>query len=270
LRRRRRLPLLAIAALFLVLPQQGNLAWAETAVAQASATSGGSDAPSDPGTNEFNDPLEGFNRKIFGFNLALDHAILRPTAKAYRQVVPKAGRRSVTNFLDNLDTPVILANDILQGEFSRGLITTARFGLNSTFGIAGFFDIARGEGLPRHDEDFGQTLGVWGFGPGPYLMIPLLGPSDPRDGFGLIVDNTFDPMTWVNNNDLRYAKLGLYAVKIVSQREATMDQFDEIERTSIDFYAQVRSIYFQTRANDIKNGRNDYSDLPDISNLNGE
>lgn len=262
----------AIAALSLVLVQDGNLAWAQTSVpaTQATATSSAAGPASGSGPDEFNDPLEGFNRKMFSFNLALDRAILRPSAKVYRGVMPKGGRRSVTNFLNNLDSPVILANDILQGELTRGLVTTARFGLNSTFGVAGFFDIARGEGLPRHDEDFGQTLGVWGVGSGPYLMIPLLGPSNPRDGVGMIVDQAFDPRTWVSNPKLLYADLGVYAVQIVSQREATMDQFDEIERNSIDFYAQVRSIYFQTRANDIKNGKSDYSDLPDISNLDGQ
>jgi len=217
--------------------------------------------------NEFNDPLEGFNRRIFSFNLSLDRAILQPTARAYRWVLPKAGRRSVTNFINNLDTPVILANDILQGELGRGFTTTERFFLNSTFGIAGFFDIARGEGLERHSEDFGQTLAVWGVGPGPYLMVPMLGPSDPRDGVGMIVDQAFDPTTWAGGNNIKYATAGLFALKIVSEREANMDQFNEIERTSIDFYAQVRSIYFQTRRNEINSGKTDISELPDISNL---
>ncbi|MFZ1991324.1 MAG: VacJ family lipoprotein [Alphaproteobacteria bacterium] len=219
------------------------------------------------GPSEFNDPIEGFNRRIFAFNLSLDRTFLQPTARAYRWTVPKAGRRSVTNFINNLNTPVILANDLLQGELVRGFTTTERFVLNSTFGIAGFFDIARGEGLERHSEDFGQTLAVWGVGPGPYLMVPMLGPSDPRDGIGIIVDQAFDPTTWAGGNNIKYATAGLFALNIVSEREANMDQFNEIERTSIDFYAQVRSIYFQTRRNEIKNGKTDFSDLPDISNL---
>lgn len=219
------------------------------------------------GPSEFHDPMEGFNRRIFAFNLSLDRAILQPTARGYRWIVPKAGRRSVTNFINNLDSPVVLANDLLQGEFSRGFTTTSRFVLNSTFGIGGLFDVARGEGLERHTEDFGQTLAVWGVGSGPYLMIPALGPSDPRDAFGMVVDQVFDPATWAGGNDIKYAKAGLFALNIVSDREATMDQFNQIERTSIDFYAQIRSIYFQTRRNEIKNGRTDYSDLPDISNL---
>ena len=259
--------LLAIVALGLALGVSGAFAEVAPPPESASVPAAAPGYTQADSSSEFNDPLEGFNRRIFKFNLALDHALLRPTAKAYRWTVPKGGRRSVSNFLNNLDTPVILANDLLQGEIERGFETTARFGLNSTFGIAGFFDVARDAGLERHSEDFGQTLGAWGIGPGPYLMLPLLGPSDPRDGVGLIVDQAFDPTTWAGGTDIQYAKWGLQAVSIVSQREATMDQFDEIERTSIDFYAQVRSIYAQTRQNEIKNGRGDFSDLPDISNL---
>lgn len=242
-------------------------AWPQAVGLPAQPTTPTPPASQGAGPNEFHDPLEGFNRKIFAFNLSLDRAFLQPTARAYRWAIPKAGRRSITNALNNIDSPVILANDLLQGEFTRGAITTGRFLLNSTFGIGGLFDVARGEGLERHTEDFGQTLAVWGIGSGPYLMVPLLGPTDPRDGAGSLVDQAFDPATWMGGNDIKYARAGVFVLNIVSQREATMDQFNEIERTSIDFYAQVRSIYFQTRRNEIKNGKNDFNDLPDISNL---
>jgi phospholipid-binding lipoprotein MlaA len=218
-----------------------------------------------PVANEPRDPLEGFNRKVFQVNLFLDDVVLRPSAKAYRWAVPKPGRRSVSNFLDNLDSPVILANDILQGEFRRASVTTARFGINSTIGIGGLFDPARGAfGLQHHSEDFGQTLAVYGVGGAPYLMAPLLGPTNPRDGIGTIVDQVFDPLTYFDEREVTYAKAGLFVINVVSQREAVMDTFDEIERTSIDFYAQTRSIYYQTRQHEIKNGKDEFNDLPDI------
>ena len=119
----------------------------------------------------------------------------------------------------------------------------------------------------HHSEDFGQTLGTYGAGGGPYLMVPLLGGSNPRDLLGVLVDQLFDPLTWVGGDSIDTIRLSLLALNIVTQREAVMDQFDEIERTSIDFYAQTRSIYYQTRRNEIKNGKDDFSDLPDISGL---
>jgi phospholipid-binding lipoprotein MlaA len=218
-----------------------------------------------PASREPRDPFEKFNRKIFQINLFLDDVALRPSAKAYRWAIPKQGRRSVTNFLDNLDSPVILANDILQGEIGRASVTTARFGINSTFGLGGLFDPARSLGLQHHSEDFGQTLAVYGVGGAPYLMAPLLGPTNPRDGIGTIVDQAFDPLTYFHEREVTYAKAGLFVVNVVSQREAVMDTFDEIERTSIDFYAQTRSIYYQTREHEIKNGKDEFNDLPDIS-----
>jgi phospholipid-binding lipoprotein MlaA len=213
-----------------------------------------------------NDPLEGFNRKMFSFNLFLAHKLLEPTARAYRWAVPKPGRRSVTNFLNNLDTPVLFANDVLQGDMNEAGVTTARFLSNSTIGVGGLFDPAKGWwGLDRRNEDFGQTLGVWGVGSGPYLMLPLLGPSNPRDLTGRAVDQAFDPLTWTGGRAVTYVQLGLLATRTVTKEEAVMDEFNQIERTSIDFYSQVRSIYNQQRASAIRNGRADTSDLPDLA-----
>ena len=204
---------------------------------------------------EVNDPLEPLNRVIFGFNLALDKALVRPVAIAYRDVIPKPGRNGVRNFLDNLETPVVLANDVLQGSADRAGTTAGRFAINSTIGIAGVLDLAAGFGLARHDEDFGQTLGVWGFPEGPYLVLPLLGPSPPRDSVGLVVDYFVDPLTYVfDNNDVEWLSFVRYGVRSLDSRSRVVETLDEIERTSIDFYATVRSLYRQQRADQIRNG----------------
>ena len=215
--------------------------------------------PDDPdaaaGFAEVNDPLEPLNRAIFGFNLAIDKALLRPVSIAYRDVIPKPGRDGVRNFLDNLENPVVLANDVLQGSPQRAGTTVGRFVINSTIGIAGLLDVATGFGLERHDEDFGQTLGVWGFPEGPFLMLPILGPSPPRDSVGLVVDYFIDPLTYVfENNDVEWLSVVRYGVRAVDSRSRSIETLDEIERTAIDFYATVRSLYRQQRMDEIRNG----------------
>ena len=153
------------------------------------ATTGG---PSS--SHEVSDPIEPVNRAIFSFNMFLDRYLLEPVARAYRFVTPEAARRSVANFLANLRSPVIFANDALQGERERAGITLGRFMINTTLGVAGLFDPATSFGYPRHDEDFGQTLGVWGVASGPYLMLPLLGPSNGRDTVGKVGDYFINPL----------------------------------------------------------------------------
>lgn len=213
------------------------------------------------------DPFEGYNRAVFDFNLAADRVVLRPVAIGYRYVVPRPVRVGVRNVLDNLDTPVILTNDLLQGELDRAGITLARFGINSTLGIGGIFDWAEDWGLPRHEEDFGQTLAVWGVGHGPYTVIPLLGPASVRDGFGRVVDIAADPLTWVEYGETwDWAPYTRYGLRIVEQRERSIETFDDLERTSIDFYAAARSFYAQQRAGLIANGEagGGVPDLPDL------
>jgi phospholipid-binding lipoprotein MlaA len=132
-----------------------------------------------------NDPLEGLNRGIFEFNRVVDGVLIKPAAQIYRGVLPQQAQDSVRSFLRNLRSPVILANDVLQGDMDRAGSTIGRFLVNTTLGIGGLFDVASELGMPFHDEDFGQTLAVWGVGEGPYLVLPLLGPSNPRDAVGL-------------------------------------------------------------------------------------
>jgi len=201
------------------------------------------------------DPLEGMNRFIFSINLAGDKLVLRPAAELYRFAVPRVGRDMVRNFLDNLETPVILANDLFQGEFERAVTTSSRFVINTTLGFAGVADPATNMGFVRHEEDFGQTLGSYGVGPGPYLMLPIFGPSNLRDAGGKVVDHFLDPVNqYAHNTDRDYLTLVRSGMSAVDSRERAIETLDDIERSSIDFYATIRSLYLQRRAADIRNG----------------
>lgn len=214
---------------------------------------------------DVNDPLEEVNRVFFDIHNGLDKLIIAPIARAYVYVVPEPGRQGVTNFLRNLNSPVVFANDVLQGEPNRAGTTLARFAVNSTIGIGGIFDPATGMGLERHHEDFGQTLGVYGVSEGPYLFLPLFGPSPPRDLVGRAVDTAMDPVTWIGGEDFQYFKYGRTALRVIDLRARNLETLDEIERTSIDYYAAVRSLYRQSREGAIRNGEFDFEELPDLS-----
>lgn len=204
---------------------------------------------------EANDPIEPANRRIFGFNRGVDRVVIKPVAEAYVAVVPQRARRSLRNFLNNLRTPVIFANDLLQVELRRAGVTLGRFAINSTVGVAGLFDVAQRIGLEFHDEDFGQTLAVWGIPEGPYVMIPILGPSNPRDVVGMVADTFLDPLTYLaENNDVEYGLVIRSVVDGIDRRGSVLDTLEEIERTSLDFYATIRSLYRQRRAAEIANG----------------
>ena len=198
-----------------------------------------------------NDQAEPFNRTVFDVNMGLDKAVLKPISYVYKETVPLEGRQAVTSFLDNLRTPVIFANDLMQGEARRAWTTLVRFVANSTFGIGGLIDVAADMGYAKHDEDFGQTLAVWGVGDGSYLMLPLFGPSNPRDAIGRVVDIILDPMTWFAPNYLQYARFGTEAV---DSRTAHYNEIEDLEKNSLDFYAAVRSLYRQKRTDEIRNG----------------
>jgi phospholipid-binding lipoprotein MlaA len=216
------------------------------------------------GPQEINDPFEPFNRAMFNTTLAIDKVLLRPTAIVYRAVFPQPLRNGVRNFLNNLDSPVILTNDLLQGEFSRARITLVRTVVNTTVGIGGLFDVADKWGYPRHREDFGQTLATFGIGEGPYLFIPLFGPANPRDLFGYGTDTFFQPLTYVQWGDQSYIPYVRYGVDLIDLRERNIETLDEIEQTSLDYYASVRSLYRQSRNNEINNGAAAVEDLPDF------
>lgn len=234
------------------------------AIALASTAVAGCSTTSNPDSLAQNDPYEPTNRAIFDFNQKLDKHVARPVAVFYNHVVPEPARDGIHNMLDNMDEPVTFANDILQGEKTRALETFGRIVINSTIGVGGLIDMASKMGIPDHSEDFGQTLGVWGAGEGPYFVAPLLGPAPPRDLGGRVVDYGFDPFTYARFDGYRtlaYARAGL---GIVDLRARNVDTLDQIERTSVDFYATQRSLYRQYRNSEIRNGAPDVNDLPEL------
>lgn len=228
-----------------------------------------------------NDPIEPFNRTVFAFNRALDEGLIQPVARTYRDAVPLWFRQRIGSAIDNLRAPVIFLNDILQGEIARAMTTLVRFTVNSTLGLGGLADVAGDSGVKKHDEDFGQTLAIWGSKPGPYLMLPVLGPSNPRDVVGTVVDFLADPFNaWTRNTGreaLSYARTGVAALHA---RAGLLELTDDLEKNSIDLYAATRSLYRQTRANAISNGAvsgpdvssapADFPDLGDTKELSGK
>jgi phospholipid-binding lipoprotein MlaA len=204
-----------------------------------------------------NDPIEPFNRYVFEVNRFGDEFFLKPAATIYRGTVPDSARESVSNAVANLRLPWTAANDIFQGEFARAGNATARFVLNSTFGFFGLFDMAKDVGFPHHDEDFGQTLGAWGMTGDPYIVLPLLGPSSPRDAGGRFVDSVLDPVTIAAKGGTIGGSGNAFTtsrsvVSLISGRERALEAIAELERGQ-DFYAAVRSAYRQSRAAEIRN-----------------
>ena len=207
---------------------------------------------------ETNDPLEPTNRVLYAINNGLDTVILRPIAIAYRWAVPEPVRNGVHNILSNLGTPVELSTDILDAKPRRAGDTTMRFLINTTVGVVGIFDVAKDWGYPDHDTDFGMTLALWGVPEGPFLFLPVLGPSDPRDAIGRGMGIAADPFTWVGQGTavtvLDWTRFGLNAV---DQRERALDAIDSIKKTALDPYATFRSLYRQHRAAQIETARDD-------------
>ena len=202
-----------------------------------------------------NDPLEPLNRGIFDVNVAVDRALIRPLAKGYRWVFPNFMRDAIKNVMDNLGEPLNFANAVLQGRFDRAGKAAGRLLVNSTVGVAGLIDVADTIGLRPVDEDFGQTLAVWGSGEGAYLVLPILGPSSVRDGLGQGVDFFVNPLYHaLDNAGLEWIGWTMAAVNGIDQRSRYIEMLDEIERSSVDFYAAIRSLYRQRREDLIKNG----------------
>jgi phospholipid-binding lipoprotein MlaA len=209
-------------------------------------------SPADEDLN--NDPYEEINRDIFAFNQALDRYFLRPVAWTYREAVPPFLRDRFHDFLYNLKTPLILLNNLLKGQVGRADITVRRFFINTMIGVGGLIDVAGTIGMPFRSDDFGQTLAVWGAGEGFYMVLPLFGPSNPRDAAGLLIDTVTDPFTYLTysrNKVYGYARFGLTAL---DERSRTIDQTDDIERNSVDVYAAYRSLYRQHRQGEITGG----------------
>jgi phospholipid-binding lipoprotein MlaA len=210
------------------------------------------------------DPFEKENRAFFSASLALDRAVLRPVAVFYSRALPQRVRDSVRNFIDNLGSPVVFANDVLQGDVDKAGVTLLRIGMNSTLGIGGLFDPAATLGYPHHSNDFGITLGDYGVGEGPYLFIPILGPSNARDATGYVTDWAFDPFFYVALRENFFWQLGRTAVDDIDARSRNLATLDEIQKSSLDFYATVRSLYHQQRESLIGGGMPAMQNLPNF------
>jgi len=207
--------------------------------------------------DETRDPMESFNRAMFSFNMTLDRYALAPVARGYRDYTPDPLQKGIHNFLINLRAPIDLLNTLLQGDFDRSLIVVKRFVVNSTAGMGGLIDAAAETGDERQKEDFGQTLAVWGVGGNPYVVWPLLGPSNPRDSIGGLVDVASDPLFWLGMNSgwdmaepLMWTRFGM---TVIDNRVPLLDPLEELERTSVDFYVAVRDFVRQQRMLDIMN-----------------
>lgn len=206
--------------------------------------------------HEINDPAEPTMRAIFEFNRALDTMLLKPAATAYKDLLPKAVQNRVYNFLNNLRSPIIFINDVLQGDMKRAGDTFIRFLINSTVGVLGLGDPASDLGYAFHDEDFGQTLAIWGLQDGPYVMLPVFGPSNPRDAVGMVVDFFIDPFSlWVRNTDRDGLVISRTATRAIDSRARHFDAIEDLEKSSLDYYASIRSLYRQRRADEIRNGK---------------
>lgn len=203
-----------------------------------------------------NDPYEPTNRFFYRINDGLDTYVFRPIAVTYRYV-PGAIRTPIHNALANISNPVTFANDVFQAKPRRAGTTMMRFVINSTAGVGGLFDVATGLGYPSHDTDFGVTLAIWGTGEGPFLFLPVLGPSNPRDATGFAGNSLLDPFNWASFGGVNALRTSSFALGAVDARERLIDPIDNIKKTALDPYATFRSLYRQNRESVIENTRKD-------------
>ena len=215
---------------------------------------------------DVNDPIEPINRTIFFVNEALETWFIRPAAIFYQIFFPPPIREGIDNIIDNLGEPVTLVNEVLQGEGDRAAVTAERFFINTTYGVLGIFDRATEMGVEeKHKEDLGQTMAVWGVEEGFYLVLPIFGPSNPRDAIGKFVSSYVDPVSYLTSDEVGYARMAFDGVEAYG---SVADELDQVKKTSIDYYAAIRSMYRQKRASEIRNGET--TDLPPIPDLGME
>ena len=221
---------------------------------------------STPGEPVEHDPWERYNRSMYNFNTAVDNATLKPIAKGYRKVVPQIARRGVSNFFSNLLVPGTMLNQFLQGKPKAGFSDFGRFLMNSTVGLGGLLDPATEFGLVEHDEDFGQTLAVWGAGPGPYFVLPFLGPSTVRDALMLPLDGASNPIYYYENTSV---KDKLQVLRIIDLRTRLLNAERFLEDSN-DPYITLRESYLQNREYKIHDGNppmDDYDDFEDFEDF---
>lgn len=201
------------------------------------------------------DPLEGINRGIYKFNDVADKAVIKPISKGYKAIAPTPVRTGINNFFDNLRTITSVFNNLLQLKFANAFSESGRFVINTTFGLAGFIDVAGMDKIPVHREDFGQTLGHWGVANGAYLVLPFFGPSTVRDASGLIVDTaTTDPITYTHNIGEIRLHNQLRVAQFIDKRTELLDASDIVDEASLDPYAFMRDAYLQHRASAVQDG----------------
>jgi phospholipid-binding lipoprotein MlaA len=207
------------------------------------------------GLDQTDDPLESVNRQIFDFNQFLDRILLKPLAQGYVAVLPDEGRDALRHVLDNMKEPTTFFNNTLQGELERAGITVGRFAINTTIGLGGIIDVAKDVGLKPQPADFGQTLYTWGIPSGPYLILPILGPSNPRDAIGAGVDSYADPLRLLAKiRGFEELSIGRFAADGIDQRARVLDVLDDLQKNSLDFYAQLRSLSQQRRSAELRRG----------------
>ncbi len=197
------------------------------------------------------DPLEGYNRVMYQVNDTLDRALMKPLARGYNTITPAPLNRGISNFFGNLADVTSAINNLLQFKLQRAASDVGRVAFNTTIGLLGFIDVASNMNLPKYGEDFGQTLGVWGFGPGPYIVLPLLGPSSTRDTVGVVAGWFTDPVRYIRRNRLRY---GLVALRLVDKRASLLGASRVMEEAALDPYQFMRDAYLQKRHHDVYDG----------------
>lgn len=236
----------------------------------AACSSTGTNAVVTEGGVEVYDPMESSNRVVLDVNEAIDKAVLEPVARGYRDYTPDAFQMIVRNFLRNLRSPIIIANQLLQGDLEGTANSTGRFVINTLAGFGGILDLAADGGIPYESEDFGQTLAVWGVDNGPYLVVPIFGPATTRDAVGSLVDMYADPVRiYLFNTHNEGWHYGRMAASAIDQREELLDVIDDLRRNSFDYYAALRSAYIQRRQaliNDQDPSLSTGPEIPDYDN----
>jgi phospholipid-binding lipoprotein MlaA len=210
------------------------------------------------------DPFEPVNRVVYGFNKTIDKAVLAPVSKTYHAITPKPARNGIRNFLRNLKSPVILANDLLQGQWKRAGNTVSRFAVNTTVGVGGLFDVATKEGIARHKEDFGQTMATYGVGPGPYIVLPFLGPTSLRDTVARLPDHYLTPLAYTQFDGKNTFTTVRRVLSVADKRARSNKSIKKLRQNAFDEYNSVRDLYWQTRKDAIANGKVEFEDLPEF------
>lgn len=216
--------------------------------------------------HEYDDPFEGYNRAMFSFNYQVDKYVIKPVAEGYRAVTTPFIRERVRSMLSNLREPLSAGNYLLQADPEASVKSLSRFVINSTLGLVGMFDVAEGWGLPKNRATFNETFAKWCIPQGPFIVLPLLGPSTPRAAAGLTLEFVFDPVFWATYHDANIHDKAAWtyaAVQGITLREQGIELLDDLERNSVDFYATMRSAYLQNQSklkcfNDVSKDENTY------------